>query len=763
MAQKIKTNKRNTKRNTKKKIIIGTRLFDEIMGLILIFLGIYSLYSLFSNNPGFIGTYIDKGLFFLMGKISFIFAIGLISLGFIFIIKGIKDSKVLIFSMSLFIFNFTISISLWDGVVNSSLFDVSLLNLVATREGGGLIGIFFTSLLVKLFSVNGTIIIVVIASIISLLLMTQKSIYELYISLKEDIPTKKSDSTNNKAIKKERKPLKKIHSDKEPPQKDSIKSIDEKIKILDYTDIRGAKPEEEKNNNPKKIESKINSQIEKKITELESKAMKGPLIEEKKELEYIFPPVDLLKEGTSMTSNNKKEIINNAGVLEKTLGDFGVKAKVIEVSMGPTVTRYELQPEPGVKVSKIVNLSNDLALNLATSNVRIEAPIPGKAAVGIEVPNKNSAIVNIREIIESSEFNKHPSKLAFAIGKKLSGAIVIGDLSTMPHMLIAGATGSGKSVCINSIITSILYKSSPEDVKLILIDPKMVELNNYNGIPHLLIPVVTDPKHASGALNWAIREMTERYKLFKDNSVRDIIRYNEVMKEKNTDTMPRIVIIIDELADLMMVASREVENAICRLAQLARAAGIHLVLATQRPSVDVITGLIKANVPSRISFAVSSMVDSRTILDMGGAEKLLGRGDMLYNPVGESKPIRVQGTYISDREVENVVKFVKNQGKAEYNEQVIHEIKEVNSPMDNGNEDFEDEMMPRAIALTLESDQISTSMIQRKLRVGYARAGRIIDEMEDKGLISGPEGSKPRKVLMSKDEYYTNIEVPEEE
>lgn len=755
MAKKITNNKSN---NSKKKKIplLESRLFDEIIGLLIIFIGSYSFYSLYSQKPGFIGNYIKEFLFFLIGKVSFIFVFALIIIGIFFIIKGINASKLTTISLMYFMINFTIAISLWDKTTTQDIFSNDIFLLISTMEGGGLIGVFFASLLVKLLSVNGTIIILVISTIISILLMTQKTLYDIYkwindsaLDTKISIPKKKMASNN--------KPSKNT-----PMKNEEIREIEEKIKILDYSDIRKPKSEKSKEDeNTAKKSIKMNKQIEKKITELESKSQKGPLTEDKREINYIFPPTDLLIEGTTMSTNNKKEILNNAGTLERTLADFGVKAKVIEVSMGPTVTRYELQPEAGVKVSKIVNLSNDLALNLATSSVRIEAPIPGKAAVGIEVPNKDSAIVNIREIIESNDFIVHKSKLAFAIGKKLSGSVVVGDLSTMPHMLIAGATGSGKSVCINSIITSILYKASPEEVKLILIDPKMVELNHYNGIPHLLIPVVTDPKHASGALNWAIREMTERYKLFKENGVRDISRYNEVINDNNGNKMPKIVIIIDELADLMMVAAREVENAICRLAQLARAAGIHLVLATQRPSVDVITGLIKANVPSRISFAVSSMMDSRTILDMGGAEKLLGRGDMLFYPVGEYKPIRVQGTYITDKEVEKIVTFIKNQGTEEYDEQIIEEIKEAR-PLSKGDDDFEDDMLPKAIALTLESDQISTSMIQRKLRVGYARAGRIIDEMEDKGIISGPEGSKPRKVLITKDDYFTEEKIEEE-
>ncbi|HCX64881.1 MAG TPA: cell division protein FtsK, partial [Eubacteriaceae bacterium] len=462
---------------------------------------------------------------------------------------------------------------------------------------------------------------------------------------------------------------------------------------------------------------------------------------------YRYPPLRLLRYNPSVQEKGqRKEVQKRADLLEATLKEFGVLAKITEVSVGPTVTRYELQPEPGVKVSKIVNLSNDIALSLATSDVRIEAPIPGKAAVGIEVPNQTSHHVYLKEIIQSSEFKSNESKLTFALGKKLTGAAVVADISKMPHLLIAGATGSGKSVCINSMIISILYKAHPDEVKMILIDPKMVELNNYNGIPHLLIPVVTDPKQASSALNWAIKEMTERYQAFKDAGVRDINGYNMQAKEKGKERMPRIVIIIDELADLMMVSPREVENAICRLAQLARAAGIHLVLATQRPSVDVITGLIKANIPSRISFSVSSQTDSRTILDTGGAEKLLGSGDMLYHPVGKSKPLRVQGAFISDEEVEQVVTHVKGGAKPEYDEQVLDEIKDGGVSVDS--DDYDDDMLPKAIELAVQYGKISTSQLQRKLRLGYSRAGRLIDEMEERGIISGPQGSKPRDLLM---------------
>ncbi|MPW25818.1 hypothetical protein GC105_08450 [Alkalibaculum sp. M08DMB] len=750
-----KTNKKTSKRKASKKVsFTETKIFSEIIGLTMILVGIYSFYSLMVSEPGTIGKSLYFLLYFAMGKASYIITFLLIILGIYFIMKGITYWKSIVLPMILFTVNISIFITIIDNLIINPVFSRQVLDVALNaQDGGGIIGIFLTALLVSLFSVKGTIIILTITTLISIILMTQKSLYDGYLHLKSAYNSRpeKSDASKIKEPKEETKP------DKPLQDKNHDESV-KNIKILDYSEVRSKKNKDP--NDLKKTESeKNNHKIEEKISQLEEQTKSGPINNEYVPIKYSFPSLELLIPPVTINSNSKKEILINAKILEKTLQDFGVKAKVVEVSMGPSVTRYELQLEAGVKVSKIVNLSNDLALSLATTNVRIEAPIPGKAAVGIEVPNKDTAVVNIREVLESKQFKDYESKICFALGKELSGSVVVGDIAKMPHVLIAGATGSGKSVCINSIITSILYKASPEEVKLILIDPKMVELNNYNGIPHLLIPVVTDPKHASGALNWAIKEMTERYKLFKDSGVRDINRYNEVVIGKDKAQMPRIVIIIDELADLMMVSPREVENAICRLAQLARAAGIHLVLATQRPSVDVITGLIKANVPSRISFAVSSMVDSRTILDVGGAEKLLGRGDMLYNPVGESKPIRIQGTFISDTEVEEVVNFVKKQGEVNYNEKVIEEIKDVNVSTDQ--DDFEDDMMPQALALTLELDNISTSMIQRKLRVGYSRAGRIIDEMESKGIISGPEGSKPRKVLISKDEYDNSIKKNE--
>ena len=454
------------------------------------------------------------------------------------------------------------------------------------------------------------------------------------------------------------------------------------------------------------------------------------------------------------TEGLNQQLRQKAHILEDTLDSFHVDAHVVQVTQGPAVTRYEIQPGPGVKVSKIVGLSDDIALNLRAKSIRIEAPIPGKAAVGIEVENERIQMVRIREIIGSKEFRQAKSKISFAVGKDIAGNAVVADLKGMPHLLIAGATGSGKSVCINSIITSILYKASPDEVKLVLIDPKVVELGNYNGIPHLLIPVVTDPGKAAAALNWAVSEMTDRYKKFADENVRDLKTFNSKMEaeDRRDEKMPQVVIIIDELADLMMAAPNQVEESICRLAQLARAAGMHLIVATQRPSVDIITGLIKANIPSRIAFAVSSQFDSRTILDMNGAEKLVGKGDMLFNPQGSGKPLRVQGTFISDEEINRVIQFVKDQAPQQepsYNEAVIQDIEQKSVP---GSDDAADELLPDAISCVVNAEKASTSMLQRHFRIGYNRAARIMDEMEERGIVSPQDGSHPRQVLLTQDE-----------
>ena len=479
---------------------------------------------------------------------------------------------------------------------------------------------------------------------------------------------------------------------------------------------------------------------------------------------YKFPPLNLLDSIVGADSKSvAAELESTAERLVETLKSFGVETQVINVSRGPTVTRYELQPKAGVKISKITSLADDIALNLATAGVRIEAPIPNKAAVGIEVPNRTSATVGIREVIESTTFASSKSKLTVSMGKDIAGNTVVADIAKMPHGLIAGATGSGKSVCINSFIISLLYKASPEDVKLLMVDPKVVELGIYNGIPHLLVPVVTEPRKAAGALGWAVNEMEQRYKMFADRDVRNIEGYNKLVEsltdEPDVKKMPRIVIIIDELADLMMTAPKEVEDSISRIAAKARAAGIHLLIATQRPSVNVVTGVIKANIPTRIAFAVSSHIDSGTILDCAGAEKLLGRGDMLFRPVGANKPNRIQGCFVSDEEVERVVEFVKNSGKANYDDNIMIEIERqaaIEKQQRTGNAeeaaDAEDPMLSEAIKVVVELGQASTSLLQRKLKLGYARAARIIDQMEERGIIGGYEGAKPRQVLITHDQ-----------
>ena len=489
---------------------------------------------------------------------------------------------------------------------------------------------------------------------------------------------------------------------------------------------------------------------------------------------YVFPPLSLLKPGDNRRAGNTQaQLRETAQKLEQTLKTFGVNVTVTDISCGPSVTRYEIQPEMGVKVSKIVNLADDIKLNLAAADIRIEAPIPGKAAVGIEVPNSENVMVAFRDLLESNEFKNSQSKITFAVGKDISGQTKVADIAKMPHMLIAGATGSGKSVCINTIIMSILYKADPKDVKLIMIDPKVVELSVYNGIPHLMIPVVTDPKKAAGALHWAVAEMTERYNKFAEIGVRDIHGYNSRVDsiqvpegQERPKKMPQIVIIVDELADLMMVASNDVEEAICRLAQLARACGIHLIIATQRPSVNVITGLIKANMPSRIAFAVTSGVDSRTILDMNGAEKLLGKGDMLFNPQGVPKPIRVQGAFVSDKEVAEVVKFItEKNGAASYNADVQQKLENIENTSNtvsisdgDGGADGKDSYFMEAARIIIDKEKASIGMLQRYLKVGFNRAARIMDQLEEAGIVGPEEGTKPRKVLMSPEEFENFID-----
>ena len=663
---------------------------------------------------------------------------------------------------------------------------------------GGIISYLVCYPLYRLLGFLGAYVILFTFSVISVTLIFDITLYDLGIkayNTKEKIKTSRREKINNTSkIEKTRNRdsfiniVDKTESDDgEKSSRELLSKVDKKIKILDFMknaqeDDIAKEPikeevssdiqidsfldkQDEKQSYPEKVITKeTNKQKKEKLDEnvkdVVSKEIQDVMEGQREEKEYVHPSLELLKtnSSTKLNSSDKKELIESANKLEEILSNFGVDAKVTQVTKGPSVTRFELQPSPGVKVSKIVNLSDDIALGLAASGIRIEAPIPGKAAVGIEVPNRKQTAVFLREVLENEEFIESKKKLAFALGKDISGKCVVGDLSKMPHTLIAGATGSGKSVCINSLIISILYKYNPNEVKLLMVDPKVVELNVYNGIPHLLIPVVTDPKKAAAALNWAVNEMTKRYKLFADMGVRNMESYNELYNKGIIEQkLPYIVIIVDELADLMMVCPNDVEDYIGRLAQMARAAGMHLVIATQRPSVDVITGVIKANIPSRISFAVSSQIDSRTILDSSGAEKLLGKGDMLYYPVGESKPLRVQGCFISEEEVEQVISFIKSeQGEdTSYEEDIIEHINSAadssSSGSHDGNDDV-DELLNDAINIVLEFQQASTSFIQRKLRVGFNRASRIMDELEERNIISEKDGSRPRQVLVTKEQ-----------
>ena len=539
-----------------------------------------------------------------------------------------------------------------------------------------------------------------------------------------------------------------------------LDEVDEKkgLKKYDHSedDLEPLTRESKKEMQPDVIENNLFKQEEEKKEDKKKEVLQLEHAMTVEDEHYEYPPIELLSKTKSRTlKGGAKALTDTATKLQKTLYSFGVSAKVENVSVGPAITRYELKPAEGVRVSKIANLADDIALNLAAETIRIEAPIPGKQAVGIEVPNKEKETVHLREVLESKEFQSNKSKLTIALGKDVAGNTQLADIAKMPHVLIAGSTGSGKSVCINTIITSIIYNAKPSEVKLVMVDPKVVELSVYNGIPHLLIPVVTDPKKAAGALAWAVQEMDDRYNKFASKGVRDLKGYNKAIeKEEENGKLPQIVIIVDELADLMMVAAKDVEEAICRLAQKARAAGMHLVIATQRPSVDVITGLIKANIPSRIAFAVSSQVDSRTILDTVGAEKLLGKGDMLFFPSGAPKPSRVQGAFVSDDEVEKIVDFVKSNGTATYSEDILETIENSNKTdkelaQENTADDDTDPFLMDAIQTVVETGQASTSFIQRRFKVGYARAGRIIDQMEERGVIAGYQGSKPREVLMT--------------
>ena len=774
-------------RKRKKQLNINVVVAVMIIASILLAVLIYT-------NSGFIGEHLSPFLGGIMGYVKYILPIGVFVLAIYIAYQGETSwsKKIVQFSVLLLCISIIMNVyEIYQGTVKIDGYSLENIihqfyNIGAKGSGGGAIGAVLTIPLINLFEKVGTIIIasgVIVALCVSMFgidLVNRISDFidgaEQRKESKKGNNSKKADDSAERIIglderketKQERKLREKLEKEKAALDVEQLQinlngQDIEKSKLFDIEKEmkKNKRDKEEKKQSPEFIEYPL---FKKQEEQKEDKTKEVLQLEHTLTVEdenYEFPPMNLLSEGESKgIKGGKRALADTASKLQKTLYSFGVSAKVENVSVGPAITRYELKPAEGVRVSKIANLADDIALNLAAKTIRIEAPIPGKQAVGIEVPNEESEVVHIRDILETELFKNHKSKLAFALGKDVSGDAIITDIAKMPHVLIAGATGSGKSVCINTLISSIIYKAKPSEVKLVMIDPKIVELSVYNGIPHLLIPVVTDPKKAAGALAWAVQEMENRYTMFASKGVRDLKGYNEaVEKDDNFGKLPHIVIIIDELADLMMVAKGDVEDAICRLAQKARAAGMHLVIATQRPSVDVITGLIKANIPSRIAFAVSSQVDSRTILDQVGAEKLLGKGDMLFFPTGAPKPVRIQGAFISDKEVEKLVNFVKANGETTYRDDITEYIEKANSTdkeIDEGALDSDDETDPLlndAIETVIETGQASTSFIQRRFKVGYARAGRIIDQMEERGIISGYQGSKPREVLMTKERW----------
>ena len=775
--------------------------FDINVAVVFLFLVSILLAILIYTKSGYIGEHLSPILGGIMGAIKYIIPIGT----FLIAIYMTTEDKEYLISKLIQYGIFLVCIATILSVFQFSNGNIGLNSDFSTavekgyelgekNNGGGAIGTAIAFVLIGLLGEIGTVILCIGIAVILLIFMFGIKPAELIADFvktrrenreerrlekeEERMARVKEEPQERKETKRERRLREREEQRKEAEalaeqltinldDDEEEKKKEKKLKHYDHKDdnlipfsIGGKKKEkEEEKINPDVIEANLFKEEQETKEEKVKQVLQLEHTLTVEDEHYEFPPIQLLAEGEKKgVKGGKKAVADTATKLQKTLYSFGVSAKVENVSVGPAITRYELKPAEGVRVSKIANLADDIALNLAAETIRIEAPIPGKQAVGIEVPNKDNEMVPLRDIIDCDAFKNHKSKLAFALGKDVAGNEVVTDIAKMPHVLIAGATGSGKSVCINTMIASIIYKAKPSEVKLVMVDPKVVELSVYNGIPHLLIPVVTDPKKAAGALAWAVQEMVNRYSLFASKNVRDIKGYNAALEEEGEgQKLPQIVIIIDELSDLMMVSPKDVEDSICRLAQMARAAGMHLVIATQRPSVDVITGIIKANIPSRIAFSVSSQVDSRTILDMAGAEKLLGKGDMLFYPAGAPKPTRIQGAFISDKEVEKIVDFVKNNGEATYNDEIIQQIENANSTdkeIDQADEDDDtDPLLMEAIDVVVETGQASTSFIQRRFKVGYARAGRIIDQMEERGIISGFQGSKPREVLMSKERW----------
>ncbi len=797
-------------RKTTKKTASNIDLAVVALIVISILLGV-----LIYTKSGVIGVKLNEILGGMMGIIKYVLPIGIFAMA---IKMAINDDEYLsskLAQCAILLISFAVLMCVYQVNVGNLTIDKSLSEVVkdsyalGTQEkGGGALGAILAVPLVKLLGPIGAIILcvgVVIILAVFVFGINASEIINNFIEKSQENREERLEQrqkNREEQLKMKQEMLEEKRRAKEQARQEALadNSVGEQIKINfggrlideentgrkkynhDNDDLTPLTKETKKqkmqeikeNNQPDVIENNLFKQEEQKKEDKTKEVLQLEHAMVVEDENYEYPPIELLgKPAKKALKGGAKALTDTATKLQKTLYSFGVSAKVENVSVGPAITRYELKPAEGVRVSKIANLADDIALNLAAETIRIEAPIPGKQAVGIEVPNKEKEAVHLREVLESEEFQNNKSKLTVALGKDVAGNIQLADIAKMPHVLIAGSTGSGKSVCINTIISSIIYNAKPSEVKLVMVDPKVVELSVYNGIPHLLIPVVTDPKKAAGALAWAVQEMDDRYNKFAQKGVRDLKGYNKAIeKEEGVGKLPQIVIIVDELADLMMVAAKDVEEAICRLAQKARAAGMHLVIATQRPSVDVITGLIKANIPSRIAFAVSSQVDSRTILDSVGAEKLLGKGDMLFFPSGAPKPLRVQGAFVSDEEVEKIVDFVKQNGTATYSEDILESIEKNNKTdkeiaQEADEDDETDPFLMDAIETVVETGQASTSFIQRRFKVGYARAGRIIDQMEERGIISGYQGSKPREVLMSKERLEelkmgTNTSLPEE-
>lgn len=817
--------KRKTSGQKRKKNMKQQQEFqDEVILLSVLAVSILLFISNFGFG-GFVGEWVSSFFFGVFGLMSYIFPIALF-VGTAFFMSNRKNTVAVVKIVAGVLFILFLSLFVELVVDASGAYSIKAGYEYAkdNKNGGGAIGGLLAGILCPAIGKIGTYVVDIIVLIISMVLLTERSFLggvkkgskKVYDTAREDAVRRREIKEQRREEREKRRMDKKVEGvsvdtkvvppdvknsdniseltaplveEKEevfsPQVRDKLFSPEEAV--MPVENVMAVEPEPEvipeleevipepvvveKVHKKPKQPKQEKATIEENVAEIEQEMEQmQPAVPEKTGQNYMFPPVSLLTKGENVQGDSKKHLQETAMKLQQTLKTFGVNVTITDVSCGPSVTRYELQPEMGVKVSKIVNLADDIKLNLAAADIRIEAPIPGKAAVGIEVPNKENVMVRFRDMIEAPEFKNHKSNICFTAGKDIGGQVVVADIAKMPHLLIAGATGSGKSVCINTIIMSILYKANPEDVKLILIDPKVVELSVYNGIPHLFIPVVTDPKKAAGALHWAVAEMTERYQKFAEYQVRDLKGYNQKVEaikdipdETKPQKLPQIVIVVDELADLMMVAPGDVEDAICRLAQLARACGIHLIIATQRPSVDVITGLIKANMPSRIAFSVSSGVDSRTILDMNGAEKLLGNGDMLFYPQGYQKPLRVQGPFVSDSEVEAVVDFLKKQSTVVYNTEIEEKMNSVSVGSGSGvggagSSDERDAYFVEAGKFVIEKDKGSIGMLQRMFKIGFNRAARIMDQLEEAGVVGPEEGTKPRKILMSMSEFEEYIE-----